>query len=113
MIEVSLPLTFIHVVFIVNLYCIYVSFLSHCLDFIIQVNMGIKIASMLQLFVSIYPYFEFIVCSKLLSLSIVSTTVCNGNGKCNDHQQSQPMHYQLLCKGCQRCVDVEMEHSHY
>ena len=34
-------------------------------------------------------------CESLLLLSTSSTTVCYGNGKCNDHQQSQPMHYQL------------------
>ncbi len=44
---------------------------------------------------SFYVCLEIIVCESLLLLSTSSTTVCNGNGKCNDHQQSQPMHYQL------------------
>ena len=45
-----------------------------------------------------FPFYiclEIIVCDYLLLLSTSSTTVCNGIGKCNDHQQSQPMHYQL------------------
>ena len=42
-----------------------------------------------------YICLEISVCESLLLLSTSSTTVCNGNSKCNDHQQSQPMHYQL------------------
>ena len=56
----------------------------------------------LRLYVSFsYPfpfniYIDYIVCKQLLLLSILSTTGCNGNGKCNkDHKQSQPMYYQL------------------
>ena len=40
-----------------------------------------------------YVCLEIIVCEYLLLLSTLSTTACNGNGKCNVHQQSQPMHY--------------------
>ena len=42
-----------------------------------------------------YVCYGIIVCKYLLLLFTSSTTGCNGNSKCNDHQQSQPMHYQL------------------
>ena len=31
----------------------------------------------------------------VITVRFVNHCICNGNCKCNDHQQSQPMHYQL------------------